>query len=127
MASFFYALSWSTASAFCIGMRCIVKNIKTQYPNMINYILTFVSQDAKIWRQTMMSIIKTLKGVLKKMAKVASIRDSRQKDISILAKRRLDFSYTGFISSAKRPPLASPSLAKNNGVEHSERVGRSKK
>lgn len=71
----------------------------------------------------MTNIIKNVRGLMRRVTKATPIRDIDPNSVSIFAKRRLDFSYKGFISSAKRPPLASPSLAENCGGEHDVAVG----
>ena len=63
-----------------------------------------------------MNIFKYLKGVLKGMVKVRTTHPPKSVSNSIIGKRKLDYSYTGFISSTTRPPLSSPKLEENSGV-----------
>lgn len=63
-----------------------------------------------------MNIFKYLKGVLEGMVKVRMISPKKSVSSSIIGKRKLDYSYTGFISSTARPPLSSPKLEENSGV-----------
>ena len=69
-----------------------------------------------------MSICKYLKGVLEGMLKVRTINSGTRTSGSVLGKRKLDYTYSGFISSAERPPLSSPKLEKNSGVNKDERT-----
>lgn len=64
-----------------------------------------------------MEIIKKMKGVLRNMAKVQLAKPGAKVSRSILGKRKLCYTYSGFISSTSRPPLASPKLEKNSGVK----------
>lgn len=68
----------------------------------------------------MKSGLMSLKGVLKKMAKIILVRGNSKKSKSILGRRKLDYSYSGYISAATRPPLASPKLEENSGVKRNE-------
>ena len=56
-----------------------------------------------------------LKGVLENMIKEQTI-GPKNASISILGKRKLDYSYVGFISTTARPPISSPKLEENSGV-----------
>lgn len=67
-----------------------------------------------------MKILKFLKGVLEGMLKVQTINPGTRKGGSILGKRKLDYTYLGFISSTERPPLSSPKLERNSGVKRDE-------
>lgn len=68
-----------------------------------------------------MKIIKKLKEWLGNMPKVQIVKRGSSVSSSILGKRKLDYTYSGFISSASRPPLASPKLEKNSGVKKDEK------
>lgn len=63
-----------------------------------------------------MNIFKYLKGVLKGMEKVRTISPKKSASSLIIGKRKLDYSYNGFVSSTARPPLSSPKLEENSGV-----------
>lgn len=63
-----------------------------------------------------MNIFKYWKGVLKGMVKERTAKSKRRVGSLIIGKRKLDYSYTGFISSTVRPPLSSPKLEENSGV-----------
>ena len=39
-------------------------------------------------------------------------KNNNKKDVSVLAKRKLNFNYKGFIGTTSRPPLSSSSLSK---------------
>lgn len=69
-----------------------------------------------------MNIFKHLKGVLEDMLKIQTINSGAQINDSVLGKRRLDYTYPGFISSAVRPPLSSPKLEENSGVNRNEKA-----
>ena len=71
-----------------------------------------------------MDIFEFLKGVLRNMPKVQIVKPGEKISSSVLGKRKLDYTYFGFISSTVRPPLASPTLDKNCGVKSS---GKTKK
>lgn len=73
-------------------------------------------------RKKLRSGLKSLKGVLTKMAKIILVRGNKKKSKSILGRRKLDYSYCGYIAAAKRPPLASPKLEENSGVKYNERL-----
>lgn len=59
---------------------------------------------------------KYMRGVIEDMLKEQTIRSNKNASSSIIGKRKLDYSYTGFISSTARPPLSSPKLEENSGV-----------
>lgn len=61
-------------------------------------------------------IAKRLKGALASMIKMHAVGPAAEADSPIIGKRRLDYSFPGFISSTIRPPLSSPKLEKNSGV-----------
>lgn len=70
-----------------------------------------------------MKIFKYLKGVLDGMAKVRPISPKRDANsLIIIGKRKLDYNYTGFISSTTRPPLSSPKLEENSGVNKDAKI-----
>ena len=70
----------------------------------------------------LMNIFKYLKGVLEDMPKTQTIKLRTRASDSVLGKRKLDYTYSGFITSTKRPPLSSPKLEKNSGVKRDERT-----
>lgn len=72
-----------------------------------------------------MKIIKYLKEVLESMLKIQTINSGSRTSGSILGKRKLDYTYIGFISSTERPPLSSPKLERNSGAKRDE--GKAKK
>lgn len=63
----------------------------------------------------------------KKMIKVRTKNCDESRNESILSKRKLDYRYLGFSSSASRPPIASPDLEENIGVKKDEKGMRSSK
>ena len=65
-----------------------------------------------------MKFLDYLKGVLSNKAKEDVLVSGKRADVSILGKRRLDYTYSGFITSTSRPPLASPKLEENSGVKN---------
>lgn len=67
-----------------------------------------------------MNIFKYLKGVLKGMPKIRTINSGTKNSDSVLGKRKLEYNYYGFISSTSRPPLSSPKLEENSGVNKNE-------
>lgn len=67
-----------------------------------------------------MNIFKYLKGVLKGMPKIRTINPGAKNSGSVLGKRKLEYNYYGFISSTSRPPLSSPKLEENSGVNKNE-------
>lgn len=71
-----------------------------------------------------MNIFKYLKGVLEDMLKIQTMNSGTQINGSVLGKRRLDYTYPGFISSTVRPPLSSPKLEENSGVNRNEKTKR---
>ncbi|MDE7326049.1 MAG: hypothetical protein K2N63_07230 [Lachnospiraceae bacterium] len=68
-----------------------------------------------------MNFLKHLKGALVNMTKTQVLTSRKRTNTSILGKRKLDYTYSGFISSASRPPLASPKLEENSGVKKDEK------
>ena len=62
--------------------------------------------------------------VVKKMIKVRTKNSDESRNESILSKRKLDYRYSGFSSSASRPPIASPDLEENIGVKKDEKPKR---
>ena len=62
--------------------------------------------------------------VVKKMIKVRIKNSDESRNESILSKRKLDYRYSGFSSSASRPPIASPDLEENIGVKKDEKPKR---
>ena len=68
-----------------------------------------------------MKLFRYCKMGLKNMVKGRRIKNETEMNKSVLGKRKLDYSYSGFISSTVRPPLASPKLEKNSGVKHNVR------
>lgn len=69
-----------------------------------------------------MNIFKYLKGVLEDMPNIQTINLGTRLNDSILGKRKLDYTYPGFISSTVRPPLSSPKLEENSGVNRNEKA-----
>lgn len=69
-----------------------------------------------------MNIFKYLRGVLEDMLKARTISPGTRTSSSILGKRKLDYTYSGFISSTARPPLSSPKLEENSGVKMDEKA-----
>lgn len=64
-----------------------------------------------------MKFLEYLKGVLSNMTKENMLAPKKRTSVSVLGKRRLDYTYSGFIRSTSRPPLASPKLEENSGVK----------
>lgn len=77
-------------------------------------------------REVLIDLFKWAREVWKKMARMKRKKYNYKMRTSILAKRKLDYTYSEFLVSTFRPPLASPELEINCGVEKDGKVKRHK-